>query len=210
MAHPVSHSCAEFTYADYLTWPDDERWEIIDGIAHNMSPSPTVEHQEIFADLIAQFRAFLRGKTCRLIPDCDVLLPKSTEPDAEIRTVVRPDLAVVCTPEKIEGKRIRGAPDLIVEIVSPASASYDHVKKKYMYDRAGVKEYWLVDPSSRCVTVYVVDPTTGRYAEGDLIEGEGKIPVGVLPGLEIDFTTVFPPRPKVVREPPREYRVLSD
>ena len=210
MAHPLSQPNGGFTYADYLTWPDDERWEIIDGVAYNMSPSPTVSHQEAFADLVTQLRLFLRGKPCRVIPDCDVLLPKSAESEAEIRTVVQPDISVVCSPEKIEGRRIRGAPDLVIEIISPSSASYDHVKKKYLYERAGVKEYWLVDPESRAVAVYTLDPATGRFAEGHLIEGAEKVPVATLPGLEIDFATVFPPRPRVLREPPRGYRTPSD
>jgi len=210
MAHPLSRPNGGFTYADYLTWPDDERWEIIDGVAYNMSPSPTVNHQEAFADLVTQLRLFLRGKPCRVIPDCDVLLPKSTEAETEIRTVVQPDISVVCSPEKIEGKRIRGAPDMVIEIISPSSASYDHVKKKYMYERAEVKEYWLVDPESRAVAVYTLDPTTGRFAEGNLIEDAEKIPVATLPGLKIDFSTVFPPRPRVLREPPHGYRAPSD
>lgn len=210
MAHPLSRPNGGFTYADYLTWPDDERWEIIDGVAYNMSPSPTVNHQEALLDLGTQLRMFLRGKPCRVIPDCDVLLPKSAEADAEIRTVVQPDISVVCSPEKIEGKRIRGAPDMVIEVISPGSASYDHVKKKYMYERAGVREYWLVDPESRAVAVYTFDPATGRFAEGSLIENAGKIPVATLPGLEIDFSTVFPPRPRVLREPPRGYRAPSD
>lgn len=210
MAHPLSNPKGGFTYADYLTWPDDERWEIIDGVAYNMAPSPTITHQEMMLDIGSQLRVFLRGKTCRVIPDCDVLLPRTAEADAEIRTVVRPDIAVVCSPEKIEGKRILGAPDLIIEIISPSSASYDHVKKKYMYERAGVKEYWLVDPESRVVIVYTIDPASGRYAEGNLIEGEAKIPVTILPGLEIDFTTVFPPRPHIVRQSPQGYRAPSD
>ncbi|HOT30444.1 MAG TPA: Uma2 family endonuclease [Candidatus Ozemobacteraceae bacterium] len=210
MAHPATDPKDFYTYADYLTWPDDERWEIIDGIAYNMSPSPTVNHQEAFADLVTQLRLFLRGKPCRVIPDCDVLLPKSTEAEAEIRTVVQSDLSVVFSPEKIEGKLTRGAPDMIIEIISPSSASYDHVKKKYIYERAGVRESWLVDTESRAVTVYIFDQTTGRFAEGSLIEDATKIPVATLPGLEIDFATVFPPRPRSHREPPKSDRSPPD
>ncbi len=210
MAHPSVERNGGYTYADYLTWSDDERWEIIDGVAYNMSPSPTPVHQEALLDLGAQLRSFLRGKTCRVFPELDVLLPRCSEGDNEIHTVVRPDISVVCDPEKIVDNRVRGAPDFVIEIISPSSASYDHIKKKHLYECAGVKEYWVVDPGSRSLTVYLLDSITGRYPEGSFHEEPGRIAVASVPGLDIDFSTVFPPLPKSVREPPSRYAVKPD
>ena len=170
-----------------------------------MTPGPTSEHQEILADLTAQLRTFLRGKRCRVFPDTDVILPKRKEGDERVDTVVRPDLAVVCDPAKIDGKRIRGAPDLIIEILSPSTASYDFIKKRRLYVVSGVQEFWLVHPGDRIITLFHLGPT-GSYGPSEYFDESSKIPVKVLPGLEIDFSLVFPAAPAPVRETPKKFR----
>ena len=200
----------DYTYGDYCTWPADERWEIIDGEAFDMTPAPTPFHQELQADLVAQFRSFLRGKPCRVIPSpVDVLLPKGDEVDELVRTVVQPDIIVVCDADKIGEKRVRGAPDLVVEILSPATASRDMLLKRRKYEQAGVREYWLVHPQDRIVTVFLRE-TGETFGAPSYHPDIGRVAVTVLPGLEIDLGLAFPPLPpRVVRNHPRGYHGTS-
>ncbi|RCK80731.1 MAG: hypothetical protein OZSIB_3044 [Candidatus Ozemobacter sibiricus] len=193
-----------FTYGDYLVWPSDERWELIDGEAFDMSAAPSLDHQEMLGELGAQLRTFLRGKSCRVFLAPDVILPRGDEADAAVRTVVRPDLAVVCDPAKMDGKRIRGAPDLVIEILSPATASHDCLRKRRVYEKAGVREFWLVHPVDRIVTVF---RRTGQNGFGppDYYDADSKVPVSVVPGLEVDLSLLFPPLIQEVRESPRQY-----
>ena len=205
MAHPRQASQAtSFTYGDYLTWPEEERWEIIDGEAFDMAAAPALDHQELLAELITQFRTFLRGKPCRVFPDPDVILPRGGEADEQVGTVVRPDLAVVCDASKMDGKRIRGVPDLAIEILSPSTASHDCLRKRRLYEQAGVREFWLVHPADRIVTVFHLGPD-GTHGKPHYHDRESKVAVSVLPGLEIDLSLLFPPLDRVVRESPREY-----
>lgn len=206
MTEKPSSGKKKYTYGDYCTWPEDERWEIIDGEAFAMTPAPTPLHQELLVDLVAQFRTFLRGKPCRVIPSpVDVLLPKGNEGDEVVKTVVQPDLIVVCDASKIGEKRVRGAPDLAVEIISPSSVSRDVILKRRKYEKAGVREFWLVYPQDRTVMVFLRD-ADGVFGKPNFYPDNGKIAVSVLPGLEIDLGLAFPPRPViVVRNHPGEY-----
>lgn len=189
----------KLTYGDYLTWPEDERWELVDGEAFDMSLAPSLDHQEILLELGTQFRTFLRGKSCRVFPDPDVILPRGTETDEKVKTVIRPALAVVCDSRKMDGKRIRGGPDLIIEILSPKTASYDLIKKRRLYEMAGVREFWLVHPGDRIVTVFQLG-SDGTFGKPQYYDNSSKIAVGILPELKIDLSLLFPPstenRPK--------------
>ncbi len=199
----------KFTYADFLTWPEGDTREIIDGVVYDMTPSPSHEHQEILADFVAQFRTFLRGKKCRVIPDIDVVIPHERESDDKAETVVRPDLLVLCDHTKLDDKRVRGAPDLVLEIVSPSSGSYDAIKKRRLYERAGVKEFWLVQPANKLVMVFILEADR-TFGSVEIYDDTSKIPVHVLPGLEIDMTTVFPaPVPESTREEAAPYRATK-
>lgn len=197
-----------FTYGDYLTWPADERWEIIDGEAFCMSPAPDTIHQGISGDLFGILWQFFKGKDCKVFhAPMDVRLPTRKEADKKIETVVQPDLLIVCDESKIDDKGIRGAPDLVVEILSPSTASRDHIKKRAIYERHGVKEYWLIDPSSRMVFVYRRSTESG-FAPAMILDGESlELDVPLFPGLTVRFDEVFPPKPKVVRESPAQYLV---
>ncbi|WP_295409621.1 Uma2 family endonuclease [uncultured Thiocystis sp.] len=172
------------TYADYLTWTDEVRYELIDGVAWSMAPAPSLAHQEVAGEIYVQLVNALRQHPCRpFIAPLDVRLPKNNEEDARIDTVVQPDVLVVCDPAKLDWRGVRGAPDLVVEVLSPGTASHDHWRKRQVYERAGVREYWLVHPIDRLLTIYrLVDGQFGKPEVGDLV---GATPVGILPGVVI-------------------------
>jgi Uma2 family endonuclease len=121
-------------------------------------------------------------------------LPKRDENDEEVETVVQPDVLVVCEPSKLDRRGVRGAPDLVIEVLSAATASHDQVLKRRVYERAGVREYWLVHSVDRVVTVYrLVD---GEYGRPDVFELAGTTPVGVLPGVAIAWDELVQRLPK--------------
>ena len=184
-----------YTYADYLTWPDDARYELIDGEAFLMAPAPLIEHQEVAGDVYHQLRNQLDGKPCRpYIAPVDVRLPRADEADAAIDTVVQPDVLVVCDPAKIDRRGVRGAPDWLLEVLSPSTAAHDQIAKRRTYERAGVREYWLVHPSDRTLTVYALD--NGQYGRPDIYELKDETPIGVLPGVSIAWDALVERLPK--------------
>lgn len=195
-----------FTYADYCAWPEDERWELIDGVAFDMSPAPSRVHSLISVALEDFLRAFLKGKPCEMHhAPFDVRLPKRDDMrDDEIDTVVQPDIVVVCDEKKLDDKGCRGAPDFVIEIISPSTASRDHITKRNLYERHGVREYWLVSPGDRIVTVYRLG-ANGTFGRPDMHGDSETVEVGLFPGLAIDLAQVFPALAKVVRESPRGY-----
>ncbi|MBF0500350.1 MAG: Uma2 family endonuclease [Candidatus Riflebacteria bacterium] len=194
-----------FTYGDYCTWPEDERWELIDGVPFDMTPAPSRQHSKISGSLFYQFYNFFSGKPCEVHnAPFDVRLPRNKEPDDKIDTVVQPDILVVCDEKKLDDKGCRGAPDLVVEIISPSTASRDNITKKALYEKHGVKEYWLVSPTDRLVTIYRLEPD-GEFGKSIIFCDTDKIEVPLFPGLEIDLTSVFPALPRIVRESPRKY-----
>ena len=184
-----------YTYADYLTWPDDARYELIDGEAFLMAPAPLIEHQEVAGEVFRQLANQLDGKACRpYIAPVDVRLPRKDEADAAIDTVVQPDVLVVCDPSKIDRRGVRGAPDWLLEVLSPSTAAHDQIAKRRTYERAGVREYWLVHPGDRTLTVYVLD--NGQYGRPEIYELKDATPVGVLPGVSIAWDALVERLPK--------------
>lgn len=184
-----------YTYADYLTWSDDARYELIDGEAFLMAPAPLIEHQEVAGDVYYQLRSQLDGKPCRpYIAPVDVRLPRADEADAAIDTVVQPDVLVVCDPSKIDRRGLRGAPDWLLEVLSPSTAAHDQIAKRRTYERAGVREYWLVHPGDRTLTVYVLE--NGQYGRPEIYELKDETPIGVLPGVSIAWDALVARLPK--------------
>lgn len=177
------------SYGDYLAWRDDVRYELIDGIAYAMSPAPSVSHQEIVVELTRQIGDALDDAPCRvLIVPVDVRLPRGDEADEAIDTVVQPDVLVVCDSGKIDERGVRGAPDWVIEVLSPATAAHDQVKKRDLYERAGVREYWLVHPVDRLVTIYHLEQ--GCYGKPDIAELVGTSLTHAVPGVVIDWARV--------------------
>ena len=147
-----------YTYADYAAWDDDNRYELIDGVAYMMS-APSIEHQGISMELSKQLAVFLTGKQCRVFAaPCDVCINGLGDEDD---IVVQPDLLVVCDESKLDGKRCNGAPDMTIEILSPSTSKRDIVLKHDKYQSAGVREYWIVDPDKKVVYVHLLE--NGRY-----------------------------------------------
>lgn len=193
MGHPARHVDEHYTYGDYLKWPEDERWELIEGEAYNMTPAPSKTHQKLLGRLFSQIDRFLEGKRCEVyMAPLDVRLPEKRERDEDVETVVQPDILVVCDPGKLDEKGCRGAPDFVIEIVSPATARKDLGRKKALYEKHGVKEYWVVHPTN-IVTIWLLGEG-GKYAEAHTVEATGRAAVATLPGLEIDLEAVFAPQ----------------
>lgn len=187
----VQDSVRRFTYGDYRRWPDEERWELIEGEAFNMSPAPSRSHQDWVLELGRQIANHLLGKPCRpFIAPFDVRLPEKNEADDDIKTVVQPDISVICDRSKLDESGCRGAPDFIIEVLSPGTSRKDQIQKKRLYERHGVREYWLVHPIERILTRYLLED--GRYGAALIEETVGTTEIRVLPGLVIDWAFTEP------------------
>jgi Uma2 family endonuclease len=188
-----------FTWDDYRSWNDGQRWELIDGEAYAMSPAPRTRHQSIVVELAFQAVTRLRGKGCKpFVSPIDIRLS-----DVD---VVQPDLVVVCDPEQIKPTHIEGAPTLVVEVLSPSTALYDRKLKMRLYAASGVKEVWLVTPYPWLVEVYVLDGATYRLIHS--LSKDDTLRSPTLPDLTVDLAPVFDfpfepgDEPPVAREPP--------
>ena len=180
-----------FTYADYKEWElaEGERFELINGEAYAMS-SPNERHQAILMELSAQIHVFLRDKPCKVYPaPFDVRL--FYEEDESDDTVVQPDIMVICDEKKLGSEGCRGAPDLIVEILSPSNTAIEMERKLKLYRQAQVREYWVVDPVNKGLTVYFLQDGTDRTINGKTYGSADIVPVTVLPGLEINLEQIF-------------------
>lgn len=182
-----------FTYADYLTWPHDERWELIDGRPWAKAPAPTPRHQLIVGELFARIHAHLRGQPCRAyLSPIDVRLPQRGPADDEVDTVVQPDLIVVCDPGKLrDGRGCLGAPDWIIEVTSLSTALRDAKVKRALYERHGVPEYWIVHPEDRTVTVYRHSEAWGGYGKPDVYGSGERCAPAAFPQLWIDLDELW-------------------
>lgn len=183
-----------FTYRHYRTWPDEERWELIEGHAWAMSPSPNRRHQELAGKLFVKLHTFLEGRPCKVyIAPFDVLMPFGNEENDEVDTVVQPDILVFCDRSKLTFAGARGAPDLVVEILSPSTAKKDLNDKFELYERHGVREYWVLDPGNRSILVFRPLPT-GRYDSGELrdsVHDFSPVASRVLEGFSVDPKELF-------------------
>jgi Uma2 family endonuclease len=183
---PLAKEQPYYTYADYLEWDEDERYEIIDGEAYMMA-TPSRIHQEISGNFYYALRSFLEDKPCKVYtaPFSVRLFPTKDNSDD---TVVEPDITVVCDPSKLDDRGCNGAPDFIIEILSPSTARYDRIVKFNKYREAGVKEYWIIDPEEKAVFAHILK--NGQYTAA-VYDDTGTAPVTVLPGCEIELKTVF-------------------
>ncbi|MDL2319351.1 Uma2 family endonuclease [Eubacteriales bacterium OttesenSCG-928-A19] len=185
-----------YTYADYITWDDGNRYELIDGEVYMMD-APKRVHQGISGAIFWRIAAYLEGKPCEVYAaPFDVRL----NADAEDDTVVQPDISVICDPSKLDDRGCVGAPDMVVEILSPSSAEYDQGVKLNRYLEAGVRECWIVNPMHRFVQVNLL--RDGEYHMRPYGDADA-VPVSVLDGCVIELAKVFPavpPEPEVAPE----------
>ncbi|HBF34133.1 TPA: Uma2 family endonuclease [Candidatus Sumerlaeota bacterium] len=192
MVQSAQYEPPRFTYADYLQWSDAERWELVNGEAFCMTPAPTTTHQRVVLEIGTQLRGLLRGHKCEaFIAPFDVRFCEPGTPDEEVRDILQPDIVVVCDPKKIDERGCKGAPDFIVEITSPSTSARDKTVKLGVYEKYGVREYWIVDLQTKLVSVYLFDAASGRYAPPSVLEMQGKRAVVALAGLEVDLDEVL-------------------
>lgn len=179
-----------YTYADILDWPENERVELIDGKVYMMSP-PARRHQKVCGEIFVQIHNYLRGKQCEVYhaPFGVRLFEKKDDKPHNVNTFVEPDITVVCDPEKLDDYGCKGAPDLIIEILSPSTMRTDRLLKFNLYQKAGVKEYWIVDPTSKVVQILTLEE--GQYYAPMVYTAQDIVPVGVLEDCRIDLSQVF-------------------
>ncbi|MCI9058007.1 MAG: Uma2 family endonuclease [Oscillospiraceae bacterium] len=180
-----------YTYADLLSWEEDVRYELYDGYPIALD-SPSRSHQRISLELGRQFGNHLIGKTCRVYnAPFDVrIFEEEGDSSRNVSTVLQPDLLVVCDPKKLDERGVRGAPDLVIEILSKTTRRLDLLSKYNIYQRAGVREYWIVDPDTQTVTVHTLED--GKYRSPAVVyRSDASVPVGVLEGFQVDLKTVF-------------------
>jgi Uma2 family endonuclease len=177
----------KYTYADYALWPDDERWELINGEAYAMT-GPLRIHQEVVTELGRQVGNYLQGKPCKVyVAPFDVRLPRKDEADAKVETVVQPDLSVICNQSRLDKLGCRGAPDWIVEVLSPSTTLKDMNTKRSLYELHGVQEYWIIHPEERWLLVYTQD-AQGLYGKPGVFGMEESTAVQRFPDLSIDWS----------------------
>ncbi len=180
-----------YSYADLLGWDNNTRYELYDGVPVALA-SPSDTHQSISMALSVQLGSYLTGKKCSVYAAPFDVRPFEEEGDAteDVDTVLQPDLMVVCDKNKVDQRGVHGAPDLVIEILSPATARHDKLTKFDLYQRAGVREYWIVAPAARVVSVYTLED--GAYHAASVYGTGSSVPVGVLDDCVVDLSTVFP------------------
>ena len=180
-----------YSYADYLTWEIDEMVELIKGkVFRSAAAAPRRKHQEVAGLLYSRLLIHLDGKNCKVyIAPLDVRLPIKSKRNEDIFTVVQPDICVVCDRNKLDDAGCVGAPDLIVEVLSPGNNKTELKNKYEVYEESGVKEYWVIQPDQETLLIYTL--TEGKYlpsrlfTHGDIVKSE------CIAGFELDLEEFF-------------------
>lgn len=184
-----------YTFADYLTWIDDKRRELIGGFVKLMSPAPKRIHQKISSNFVGLIWGYLRDKPCQVWhAPFDVRFPEKGKGTAndEIYTVVQPDLCVVCDLSKLDDRGCLGAPDFIIEILSKGNSKHDVETKFRLYEENGVREYWIVHPEEQTVTVFVLGEDE-KYHNVGMYAQDSKVKVNIFDDFHVDLAEVFAP-----------------
>jgi Uma2 family endonuclease len=180
-----------YSYAHYLNWLFDERVELIKGKIFKMSPAPSPYHQQISVHLSSLIFNFLKGKPCKIYTaPFDVRFPKESKADKEIYTVLQPDICVICNLSKIDNRGCIGAPDIVVEILSPGNNKTELLNKYSIYEEFGVKEYWIISPSEKTFLKYTLD-IDGKYQPSKLLTLSEQVYTNILPGFVLNLDEVF-------------------
>lgn len=186
---PLPEKNKKYTYADYLTWSEEERWEIINGVPY-LQAAPTWQYQAVLLELARQFANYLQDKSCRVFTaPFDLRIPEANEKDEETTNVVQPDIIIICDNSGLKKTGYYGVPELIIEVVSPSTGQKDKIEKFNLYEKAGVKEYWIVEPDEKVVMVFTLEE--GRYGRPQMYSEEDKVKVSIFDDLVIDLKPVF-------------------
>jgi len=182
-----------YTYADYLKWAFDERLELIKGEIFKMTPAPNSSHQRVSFTLSRWIGNYLEKKSCEIfIAPFDVRLPRSSTSDREIFTVVQPDICVICDPQKIDDNGCVGAPDIVVEVLSPGNNKKELKNKYEVYEEAGVLEYWIIHPQEKTFLKYML--VNGSFQPSRLLTMGDEVTTPVLPGFVLSLDELFADR----------------
>ena len=180
-----------YSYAHYLNWLFDERVELIKGKVFEMSPAPNRVHQEVSATVFAALYNYLKGKPCKVYSaPFDVRFPSKSHHDRDIYTVLQPDICVVCDASKLDFRGCIGAPDIVVEILSPGNNKKELFNKYKVYEEFGVQEYWIIAPAEQTFLKYTLNED-GSYQPSRLMTTGDKITTEILPGFELCLDEVF-------------------
>ena len=180
-----------YTYKDYLTFANDERIEIVEGELFNMSPAPARIHQKLISKLSQVLQNYIdsnNGECEVYVAPFDVILKNDNEEAINSKSVVQPDISVICDKNKLTDSGCTGSPDMIIEIVSPSNSSHDYITKLNLYQKYKVKEYWIIDPRVKKTYVYKL----GENEFYDMVNSytfQDKVKVNIYDDLEIDFST---------------------
>lgn len=180
-----------YSYADYLKWDFDVMVELIKGkIFKQAAAAPKRNHQRISLHISSEFYNFLKGKTCQVYEaPFDVRLPVKSKRNEDIDTVVQPDICVICDPEKLDNEGCIGAPDLIVEILSPGNNRKELRNKYEVYEESGVREYWVIHPDEQTLLIYTL--TDGKYQPSKLFTSGDIVESNCIQGFKLDLEEVF-------------------
>lgn len=183
-----------YTYADYLNWTFEDRLELIKGHIYKMSPAPAEVHQRISQKVNVAIYNFLYDKPCAVYTaPFDVRLVRRSTNDREIITVLQPDICVICDLNKIDERGCIGAPDIVVEILSPGNNKKELQNKYEVYEEAGVKEYWIIQPQEKTFFKYVLDEH-GQFQPTRLLTMGDEVTSLLLPGFALNLDEVFADR----------------
>jgi len=180
-----------YSYADYLKWTFEDRLELIKGRIFQMTPAPASVHQRISWIISGEIYHYLKNKPCQAFTaPFDVRLPrKGEQEDQKIFTVVQPDICLICDLSKIDARGCTGAPDIIIEILSPGNNQKELRNKYEVYEETGVKEYWIVSHQDKTFLKYTL--TANQYQPSKMMTIDDMITTPILPGFELDLETVF-------------------
>ncbi len=181
----------KYSYADYLKWETEKRIELIEGVPFELFPAPSTVHQEISGKINFVLYSHFINKPCKVfVAPFDVRFPKSAAKDEEVFTVVQPDLCVICDLKKLDKRGCLGAPDLVVEILSPGNSAREKREKYELYESEGVKEYWMVDYQEKTVFIYTLNDSGKFIGKQPLTESETLISI-LFPEIEINLKQLF-------------------
>lgn len=180
-----------YSYAHYLNWLFEDRLELIKGKIHKMSPAPSRLHQKVSVNMVHAFAGFLKGKSCDVYSaPFDVRFPKKSKADKDIYTVLQPDLCVICDKSKLDDRGCLGAPELVVEILSPGNNKKELLYKYKVYEEFGVKEYWIVSLNDQTILKYTLNEM-GRYEPSKLFTLGEEVDSSVLLGFVLNVGAAF-------------------